>query len=88
MTKIEKILCPLDFFEYLNEALELPIQFAEKNETTQAKLFKAEASQTDPIVLGFHRRRVRKRILIGSVAESPLGQAPCALMIYKKLIIN
>ena len=52
-------------------------------DTAQAIIDKAKASKADLVVLGSHGRRGMNRILLGSVAESVLRHAGCAVMIYK-----
>lgn len=150
MKRIKKILCPIDFSELSDEALEMAIQVAEKNSSilhliyvlprpnyydwtlagmsnvvldnyfdktkkeTEGKIKtladmitkehpflelkyevsdlmdpamtiinKAKELKADLVVMGSHGRRGLNRVLMGSVAESILRQAPCAVMIYK-----
>jgi nucleotide-binding universal stress UspA family protein len=44
----------------------------------------AQAKQADLIVLGSHGRTGLRRLLMGSVAERVIGQAPCAVLVVKK----
>ncbi len=150
MKHIKKILCPIDFSEISDEALEIAIQLAEKNSSVFELLYvlprpnyydwtlsgvsnivlddyfertKAEATvkmatlmeilvkehptleikyevndtmdpaqviidkakeiNADLIVMGSHGRRGLNRILMGSVAESVMRHAGCAVLIYK-----
>jgi nucleotide-binding universal stress UspA family protein len=44
----------------------------------------AQLKQADLIVLGSHGRTGLKKLLMGSVAERVIGQAPCAVLVVKK----
>jgi nucleotide-binding universal stress UspA family protein len=44
----------------------------------------AELKQADLIILGSHGRTGLRRLLMGSVAERVIGQAPCAVLVVKK----
>jgi nucleotide-binding universal stress UspA family protein len=44
----------------------------------------ARAKQTNLIILGSHGRTGLKRLLMGSVAERVIGQAPCAVLVVKR----
>jgi nucleotide-binding universal stress UspA family protein len=44
----------------------------------------AEFKQASLIILGSHGRTGLKRLLMGSVAERVIGQAPCAVLVVKK----
>jgi nucleotide-binding universal stress UspA family protein len=46
----------------------------------------AKAKQTNLIILGSHGRTGLKRLLMGSTAERVIGQAPCAVLVVKKVI--
>jgi universal stress protein A len=63
--------------------LEVDYEISDKMDTAQAIIDKAKASKADLVVLGSHGRRGMNRILLGSVAESVLRHAGCAVMIYK-----
>lgn len=52
-------------------------------DTAQAIIDAAKSKKADLIVLGSHGRRGLERVLLGSVAESVLRHAPCAVMIFK-----
>jgi nucleotide-binding universal stress UspA family protein len=45
----------------------------------------AKAKQTNLIILGSHGRTGLKRLLMGSTAERVIGQAPCAVLVVKKV---
>ncbi len=44
----------------------------------------AELKQADLIILGSHGRTGLRRLLMGSVAERVIGQAPCPVLVVKK----
>ncbi len=44
----------------------------------------AQAKEADLVVLGSHGRTGLKKLLMGSVAERVIGQAPCAVLVVKK----
>ena len=44
----------------------------------------ARLKQANLIVLGSHGRTGLRKLLMGSVAERVIGQAPCAVLVVKK----
>jgi nucleotide-binding universal stress UspA family protein len=45
----------------------------------------AKAKQVNLIILGSHGRTGLRRLLMGSVAERVIGQAPCAVLVVKRV---
>jgi nucleotide-binding universal stress UspA family protein len=52
-------------------------------ETWKAIVELAEKQQTDTIVMGSHGRTGLKRLLMGSVTEKVIGNAPCPVLVVK-----
>ncbi len=50
----------------------------------EAILKVAQAKKANLIVLGSHGRTGLKRLLMGSVTERVIGQAPCPVLVVKK----
>jgi len=63
--------------------LETTSEISDKMDPVAGILDAAKAKKPDLIIMGSHGRRGFNRILMGSVAEAILRQAPCAVMIYK-----
>ncbi|MEP7321146.1 MAG: universal stress protein, partial [Saprospiraceae bacterium] len=63
--------------------LEVKAEVSDQMDAAMTILNKAKEIKADLIVMGSHGRKGMNRILMGSVAESILRQAPCAVLIYK-----
>lgn len=58
-------------------------EISDKMDPVEGILEAAKIKSSNLIIMGSHGRKGVNRILMGSVAESILRQAPCAVMIYK-----
>ncbi len=63
--------------------LEVKYEISDKMDAAQAIIDVAKEFKSDLIVMGSHGRRGMNRVLMGSVAETVLRHAGCAVMIYK-----
>ena len=63
--------------------LELKYEISDQTDPAMTIINKAKDIKADLIVMGSHGRKGWNRVLMGSIAESILRQAPCAVMIYK-----
>lgn len=63
--------------------LEVKYIISDKMDAATAIVDIAKEIKSDLIILGSHGRRGMNRVLMGSVAESVMRHAGCAVMIYK-----
>ncbi len=67
-----------------NPSLNISFEISEEPDASDAILYIATSRQIDLIIMGSHGRRGLDRVLMGSVAESVLRQATCAVLILRK----
>ncbi len=65
-------------------AMKVSTEIKVAGDTDEAILAVATKKKSDLIVLGSHGRRGLDRVLMGSVAESVLRHAKCAVIVYKQ----
>ncbi len=63
--------------------LEVKFEISDKMDPAQVIIDMAKSEKADLIIMGSHGRRGMNRVLMGSIAESVLRHANCAVMIYK-----
>ncbi|MDZ4707073.1 MAG: universal stress protein [Saprospiraceae bacterium] len=79
----KKIKAQVDLIQKEHPFLQPTFEISDKMDPVEGILEAAKIKKSDLIIMGSHGRRGLNRVLMGSVAESVLRHAPCAVMIYK-----